>query len=96
MLRGAPPVRERCDNMFKPLAEDHSDLTILSLLTALLWHLLYHLRITDNWLDQAQVCHNCRDQKGAVTCARPLTLSGWLLRYVPTVSHRPGSNPVMF
>ncbi len=37
--------------LFKPSPEDHSDLTILSLLTALQWQLLYHLRITDNsWL----------------------------------------------
>ncbi len=34
--------------VFKALAEDYSDLTILSLLTVLQWQLLYLLRITDN------------------------------------------------
>ena len=39
--------------------------------------------------------HNCRERIIAVTRARPLTLSGRFLRYVPTDSLRPGSDPVM-
>ena len=35
-------------SLFGHQAEDHSDLTIVSLLTAFLQQLLYHLRITDN------------------------------------------------
>ena len=39
--------------------------------------------------------HNRRERIIAVTRARPLTLSGRFLRYVPTDSLRPGSDPVM-